>query len=62
MMHSGPLLAKPQFMLLPLLYWIVLILSAVGLFAPAPWPRVSGVASLVLFVIVGLRLFPVALQ
>lgn len=46
---------------LPILYWIILILSALGLFAPASWPygpRVNGVAAVVLFVIIGLRMFP----
>ncbi len=49
-------------MLLPLLFWIVLILSAIGSFAPPSWPvafRIGPV--LVLFVIIGLRLFRVAL-
>lgn len=54
--------AKASAMLLPLLFWCILILSAIGLFAPAPWPRVSGMASLVLFIIIGLRLFYVALN
>lgn len=51
--------------LLPLLYWIVLILSCVGWFAPVTWPGgryLSGGAATVLFIIIGLRLFRVALQ
>jgi hypothetical protein len=49
-------------MLLPLLFWIILILSAIGLFAPAPWPRISGAAQVALFIIIGLRLFAVSLS
>lgn len=46
--------------LLPILYWIVLILSIIGVFAPQSWPygaRISGSAWVVLFVIIGLRVF-----
>lgn len=52
-------------MLLPLLYWIVLILSIFGLFAPATWPfagRVNGIAATLLFIIIGLHEFRIALQ
>lgn len=51
--------------LLPILYWIVLILSFLGLFAPASWPfgpRISGVAAVVLFIIIGLHIFRIPLQ
>lgn len=51
--------------LLPILYWIVLILSILGYFAPATWTAgryVVGGASAVLFIIIGLRLFRVPLQ
>lgn len=51
--------------LLPILYWIVLILSIIGVFAPPAWAYgryIGGGAATVLFVIIGLRLFRVALQ
>jgi len=46
--------------LLPALYWIILILSIIGVFAPATWPngaRISGLSWVALFVIIGLRIF-----
>lgn len=53
-------------MLLSLLYWIILILSIVGYFAPgapATWGyRISGSAATILFIIIGLRDFKVSLQ
>ena len=49
-------------MLLPLLYWLILILSVIGLLGPATWPSAFRVGpSLILFIIIGLRLFRVAL-
>lgn len=54
-----------RFMLLPVLFWVVLILSIIGTFAPPAWTYgryIGGGASTVLFVIIGLRLFRVALQ
>ncbi len=51
--------------LLPILYWIVLILSLIGVFAPATWPygpRISGGAWAVLFIIIGLRIFRIPIQ
>lgn len=51
--------------ILSLLYWIVLILSIIGVFAPATWPfgsRISGGAWVVLFVIIGLRIFRMPIQ
>lgn len=51
--------------LLPILYWIVLILSIIGVFAPATWPYgryIGGGAATVLFVIIGLRIFRIPLQ
>lgn len=52
--------------LLPILYWIVLILSLIGYFGPGAQPtwayRLSGGAYAVLFVIIGLRIFRIPLQ
>lgn len=53
--------------LLPILYWIVLILSAIGYFVPGPAPvtwgyRLSGGAATILFIIIGLRIFRIPLQ
>lgn len=47
--------------ILPLLYWIILILSLLGVFAPESWAahrwRLAGGAWVVLFIIIGLRVF-----
>lgn len=51
--------------LLPVLYWIVLILSIIGVFAPTSWPygvRISGLSWVVLFIIIGLRIFRIPLE
>lgn len=51
--------------ILSLLYWIILILSIIGVFAPASWPygaRISGGAWVALFVIIGLRIFRMPIQ
>lgn len=51
--------------ILSLLYWIILVLSLIGVFAPPDWPharRVYGIAWVALFVIIGLRAFKVPLQ
>jgi len=51
--------------ILSLLYWVLLVLSCVGVFAPASWPngtRISGGAWIVLFIIIGLRIFRIPLQ
>lgn len=51
--------------ILPILYWIILILWAIGCFAPATWTPgrfVFGGSSIVLFIIIGLRLFRIPLQ
>lgn len=51
--------------LLPILYWIILILSAIGIFAPPTFPygvRISGLSWVVLFIIIGLRIFRIPLQ
>ncbi len=46
--------------ILALLYWVILVLSVIGVFAPASWPygsRISGAAAVILFAIIGLRIF-----
>jgi hypothetical protein len=51
--------------LLPVLYWIVLILSIIGVFAPPTWAYgryVSGFSATVLFIIIGLRIFRIPIQ
>ena len=46
--------------LLIIIYWVLLVLVAVGAIAPASsweyWPRANAVVTLVLFVIIGLKL------
>lgn len=51
--------------ILSLLYWVILVLSLIGVFAPASWPyaaRISGSTWAALFVIIGLRIFRMAIQ
>lgn len=51
--------------ILSLLYWIILILSIVGVFAPPAWPfaaRISGLSWVALFVIIGLRIFRMPIE
>lgn len=51
--------------LLPILYWIVLILSIIGIFSPPTWVYgryISGFSAVVLFVIIGLRVFRIPIQ
>lgn len=48
--------------LLPILYWILLILAVIGAFAPPAWSMWSGRVALVLFILLGLRVFPFSLQ
>ncbi len=47
--------------MLALLFWILLILIAIGWFAP-PWRPYSVVAVLILLALLGLRVFPVSLH
>lgn len=51
--------------ILSLLYWIILVLSIIGVFAPSSWPyaaRISGSAWVALFIIIGLRIFRMPIQ
>ena len=46
--------------LLTILYWVILVLSVLGLFAPSDWaygPRINGFAWVALFIIIGLKMF-----
>ena len=50
--------------MIAILYWIILVLSVLGLFAPADWtyaPRINSFAAVVLFILIGLKVMPVAL-
>jgi hypothetical protein len=51
--------------LLNLLYWIILILACIGVFAPYEvYPRVTinSIAWIILFVVIGLKIFRTPLQ
>lgn len=51
--------------ILSLLYWVILVLSCIGVFAPPTWtygPRISGMAWVALFIILGLRVFRMPIQ
>ncbi len=45
-----------------ILYWIVVILAIFGIWAPAPWGKLNSGATILLFILLGLRVFPIALQ
>ena len=50
--------------MLSIVYWILLVLCAIGAFVPSanPWiPRINGVIIIILFAILGLKVLPVAL-
>jgi len=45
--------------LLTIIYWVLLVLVAVGAVAPASWeywPRANAIVTLVLFIIIGIKL------
>lgn len=47
-------------MLLPILYWVILVLSVIGLFIPptyTPARYANGVVLIALFIIIGLKIF-----
>jgi hypothetical protein len=50
--------------LLPTLYWILIILALIGTFVPfGPHSaRINGGCAMVLFILLGLRVFPISLQ
>ncbi len=46
--------------MLTIFYWVLLLLIVVGVFAPSDWtyaPRMSAIVTLILFIIIGLKLF-----
>jgi hypothetical protein len=49
-------------MILTILYWIILILAILGIWAPEPYVRFVRGVDLILFVILGLKLFGSPLQ
>jgi hypothetical protein len=51
--------------LLTILYWVILVLSLIGWFAPPTWPHgiyIRGGSAVALFIIIGLRVFRTAVQ
>jgi len=48
-------------MILALLYWIILVLAVIGVFAPPTWPKINSFATLVLLILIGLKIFKLAL-
>jgi hypothetical protein len=44
--------------LLTIIYWVLLVLAAIGALAPGDWayPRANAVVILVLFIIIGIKL------
>jgi len=50
--------------MLSIIYWILLVLAVLGIFAPADWayaPRINSLVWVVLFIIIGLKVMKVAL-
>ena len=51
--------------ILAILYWVILVLSAIGAFAPADWtyaPRIQSFSGLILFILIGLKVFRTPIQ
>lgn len=48
--------------LFTILYWIILILAALGIWAPAPWGKLNSGSLIVLLILLGIRVFPIALH
>jgi hypothetical protein len=45
--------------ILTIIYWVLLVLCLIGVFAPADWaywPRANAIVTLVLFIIIGIKL------
>lgn len=50
--------------MLAILYWVILVLCIIGILAPPKWvygPRISGAATVALFIFIGLKIFKVPL-
>ncbi len=50
--------------MIAILYWIILVLSVLGLFVPAEWPNgkwINSITVVVLFVLIGIKHMQVAL-
>jgi len=45
-----------------ILYWIVIVLSIFGIWAPAPWARINTGSAILLFILLGIRVFPIAMH
>jgi hypothetical protein len=51
--------------ILTIIYWVLLVLVLIGTFAPPEWPywpRVNSAVFLVLFIIIGIKMFKTPLQ
>lgn len=50
-------------MILAIIYWVLVVLAAVGIFGYPPLApsRPFGAVALVLFIIIGLKIFPIGL-
>jgi hypothetical protein len=52
--------------LLAILYWVILVLLIIGVFTPVDaWPHARygvGIASIVLFILIGLKVFKTSLS
>jgi hypothetical protein len=50
--------------MLAILYWVILVLALIGVLSPPTWkfaPRLNGLAVILLFVIIGLKVLRVPL-
>lgn len=48
--------------LLPILFWVLLVLAILGFWCPEPYVRYVRGVDLVLLLIIGLRVFPINLH
>lgn len=51
--------------ILTILYWVILVLSSIGWFAPPTWEYgryISGGSAIALFVLIGLKTFKTPIQ
>lgn len=45
-----------------ILYWIVVVLAIFGIWAPAPWSRINTGSAILLFILLGVKVYPIALR